>query len=65
MSSLDKALRITVALVFIFLSYTQVVTGFVSGLLLVLAFILLLTSLANFCPIYFLFRINTREVKKV
>ncbi len=59
MGSVDKALRILVAIVIAVLFYTEVVTGVLGIVLLVLAGVFVLTSFISFCPLYLLFGINT------
>ena len=55
----DRILRIIFAAVIAILFFTGVVSGTVGILLLVLAAILLLTSLIGFCPLYVPFGIRT------
>jgi hypothetical protein len=50
--SIDKAVRILVALAIVALAYTKVITGTLAIVLLVVAGILVLTSLVSFCPIW-------------
>lgn len=61
--SSDKLIRLAIALVLIFLFYLEVITGTLGIIALILAFVLTITSLINFCPIYALFRINTSKKK--
>lgn len=61
--SSDKLIRLAIALVLIFLFYLEVITGTLGIIALILAFVLAITSLINFCPIYALFRINTSKKK--
>ncbi len=57
--SIDKAIRILVAVVIAVLFYTEVVTGVLGIVLLVLAAVFVLTSIISFCPLYLPFGINT------
>jgi hypothetical protein len=55
----DKVIRILVAIVIAALFFTNVLTGTLGIVLLVLAAIFLLTSFVSFCPLYLPFGINT------
>jgi len=59
MGTIDKVIRILVAVVFAVLFFTNVVTGTLGIILLVLAVVFVLTSLISFCPLYLPFGINT------
>jgi hypothetical protein len=50
--SIDKAIRILMALVIVVLAFTKVITGTLAIVLLVFAGIFVLTSLISFCPIW-------------
>jgi len=63
MGSIDKAIRLLVALVIVILAFTKVITGTLAIVLLVLAAIFILTSLISFCPLYLPFGINTGKKK--
>ncbi len=63
MGSLDKIVRIIVALVLVVLYFTNVVTGMLGIVLLVVAGIFVVTSLISFCPLYLPFGINTCKKK--
>ena|SRR5581483_10527441 len=63
MGTIDKAIRIIVALIFVALYLTGVVTGVWGTVLLVVSGIFILTSLIGFCPLYILFGINTCRLK--
>jgi hypothetical protein len=56
---IDRVIRIVVALVFIGLYFTNVVTGTLGIVLLVLAGVFTLTALIGFCPLYLPIGINT------
>ncbi len=64
MGSADRIIRIIIAAIFATLIFTDVVTGTVGTILLVLAAVFTLTSLVSFCPIYTIFGISTCSVKK-
>jgi len=59
MGTIDKVIRILVAVVFAVLFFTNVVTGTLGIILLVLAVVFVFTSLISFCPLYWPFGINT------
>ncbi|BBE18239.1 hypothetical protein AQPE_2401 [Aquipluma nitroreducens] len=59
MGTIDKVIRILVAVVFAVLFFTNVITGTLGIILLVLAVVFVLTSLISFCPLYWPFGINT------
>jgi hypothetical protein len=59
MGTVDKVIRIVVAVVFVVLFLTHVVTGTLGYILLALAAIFVITSLIGFCPLYLPFKINT------
>jgi hypothetical protein len=59
MGSLDKMIRIVVALVLAGLYFTGVLTGTIAIVGLALAMVFVLTSFISFCPLYAPFGINT------
>ncbi len=59
MGSIDKMLRIVIALVFAGLIYFKVVEGTTAYVLGALGGVFVLTSLVSFCPLYLPFGINT------
>ena len=59
MGTIDKVVRIVIALIFIGLYFTNVITGTLGIVLLVLAGVFILTSLVGFCPLYLPFGIRT------
>jgi hypothetical protein len=58
----DKIIRIVLALILASLDYFEVVTGVFSWVLSVLAIVLLVTSLLNFCPLYKVLGKNTCDL---
>lgn len=64
MGSIDKSVRIVLALVAVVLFFTNVVTGVLGIVLLVLAGVFVLTSLISFCPLYWPFGISTCKKKE-
>ena len=64
MGTIDKAVRIIIAAVFVILYVTGVVPGTAGIILIALAVIFVLTSLISFCPLYLPFGINTGKKEK-
>ncbi|WP_298550892.1 DUF2892 domain-containing protein [uncultured Algibacter sp.] len=64
MGTLDKGIRIVVAITIALLYYFNAISGTLAYVLMAVAIIFLLTSFINFCPLYSLFRINTCKIKK-
>ena len=63
MGSLDKAIRIVLAIVFAMLFITKTVESTVGMILLVLGGVFLFTSILSFCPLYTILGINTCKKK--
>lgn len=61
--SIDKILRILIAVILAALFFTNVISGTVGIILLISAGVLIITSLIGFCGFYTLFGINTCKVK--
>jgi hypothetical protein len=59
MGNIDKIIRILVAIVIAVLFFTNVISGTLGIILLILAGVFVLTSLMSFCPLYALVGINT------
>jgi len=59
MGNIDKAVRLVLALIVVILAFTNVISGTLAIVLLILAAIFVLTSLISFCPLYWPFGINT------
>ena len=59
MGNIDKIIRILVAIVIAVLFFTNVISGTLGIILLVLAGVFVLTSLISFCPLYTLVGVNT------
>ena len=64
MGSVDKIIRILVAIVIIVLFYMEIISGTLGVVLLVFAGIFVLTSFLGVCPLYFPFGISTRKPEK-
>jgi len=63
MGTVDKVIRILVAVVFAILFFAKVVTGTLGIILLVLGVVFVLTSFISFCPLYWPFGISTAKKK--
>ena len=59
MGSLDKAIRIVLAIAFAMLYITKMVEGTAGIILLAMGAVFLLTSVISFCPLYSIFGFNT------
>lgn len=64
MGTADRFIRTILAIVFIYLYYTNVVTGALGIAILAIGGIFLLTSIIGSCPLYTLIGINTCSAKK-
>jgi len=64
MGSADRLIRLVIAAVIAALYFTNVVTGSLGIVLLVVAAVFVLTSLISFCPLYTLVGLNTCSTKK-
>jgi len=64
MGSTDKIIRIAVALLFGVLYFTDIITGTLGVVLLVLAIVFLLTSFISYCPLYTPLKMSTLKEKK-
>jgi hypothetical protein len=59
--TIDKVIRILVAVVVVILYFTHVISGVLAIILLALSAILVVTSLLSFCPIWLALGLSTRE----
>ncbi len=64
MGTIDKAVRIVLALLFAGLYFGGIVPGTLGIVLVALGGVFVLTSLVSFCPLYTLFGISTCPAKK-
>jgi len=64
MGSIDKVIRILIAVVIAILFFAKVITGALGIILIVLAVVFVLTSLISFCPLYIPFGLNTCKKKE-
>ena len=61
MGTIDKVIRILVAVVVAVLYFTHVISGTLAIILLALSAIFILTSLLSFCPLYLPFGLSTKK----
>ena len=61
MGVIDKSVRIAAAVVIAILYFTNVISGTVAIILLIVAGIFIITSFMSFCPVYYPFGISTRK----
>jgi hypothetical protein len=59
--TIDKVIRILIAVVVVVLYFTHVISGVLAIILLVLAAILVVTSLFSLCPIWLALGLSTRK----
>ena len=64
MGSVDKGIRVSVAIIIALLYMFDIIQGTLAYVLMGIAIIFLVTSFINFCPVYALLGINTCKVKK-
>lgn len=64
MGSADRIIRVLIAAVVATLFFTNVISGTLGIILLVLAGVFVLTSLVSFCPLYTLFGFRTCPMKE-
>ncbi len=64
MGSIDRILRIVVAVAIAALYFTNVISGTLGIVLMVLAGVFLLTAFVSFCPLYVPFGLSTCPTKE-
>ena len=64
MGNADRIIRLLLAVAVAVLYFTNVITGTLGIVLLVVAGVFVLTSLISFCPLYTLIGLNTCPTKK-
>lgn len=62
--SLDKLIRLGLSIVLIALFYMDVFSQTIGFIALIVALLLTVTSLINFCPLYPIFKIDTTKKKE-
>jgi hypothetical protein len=63
LGTIDKAARLLIAVIAVILYFTNVVTGTMGIVLLVVAGLMVVTSIAGICPLYLAFKLNTQGKK--
>ena len=61
MGTIDKVIRVLVAVVVLILFFTHIISGTLAVILLILAGVLVVTSLWGLCPLYLLFGLSTTK----
>nr|MBC7612385.1 DUF2892 domain-containing protein [Pseudopedobacter sp.] len=61
MGTIDKVLRILVAIIIASLYFANIISGAFAIILLIFAGIFIITSFMSFCPLYYPFGITTRK----
>jgi hypothetical protein len=61
MGTIDKVIRILVAVVMVVLYFIHVISGILAIILLILSGIFIVTSFLSFCPLYLPFGLSTRK----
>jgi len=64
MGAADRIIRVIIAAIVVILFFTNMISGALGIVLLVLAAVLLLTSLISFCPLYTLCGLSSCKAKK-
>jgi hypothetical protein len=64
MGTIDRVIRILIALIIVVLYFTHAIAGTLAIILLILAGVFVITSLINFCPLYMALGINTNKKKE-
>jgi hypothetical protein len=64
MGTIDKVIRILVAVTIAILFFAHVITGTLAIILVALAVIFVLTSLVSFCPLYIPLGISTGKKRR-
>ena len=59
MGTVDKVIRVLVAVIVLVLYFTHVISGTLAVILLILAGVFIVTSLIGTCPLYLPFGLNT------
>lgn len=60
MGKVDKTIRILIAILIGVLYLTNVISGVLGIILLVVAMVFVFTSLLSFCPLYLPFKVKTK-----
>ena len=65
MGSADRIIRLIIATIVVTLYFTNVISGTLGIVLIVVAGIFVLTSMISTCPLYLPFGISTRKIKNI
>jgi fatty acid desaturase len=63
MGSADRVIRVILAAIIAYLYFTNVITGTLGLVLIILAGVFVLTSFVSFCPLYAPFGLSTCKAK--
>ena len=63
MGTIDKVIRILIAVTIAILFFTNVISGTLGIILMILAAIFVITSFISFCPLYLPFGLSTNKKK--
>ncbi len=61
LGTIDRIVRVALALALFILSLTGVISGVVAVIGIVVGVVLLLTAVVSFCPLYALLKLSTRR----
>lgn len=61
MANWDRIARLIVAVVFLVLFFTNVVSGALGIILVILGVVFLVTGVIGFCPLYTLLKVSTKK----
>ncbi len=61
MGTIDKVIRILIAVVVLILYFANVISGTLAIILLALSVVFIVTSFISFCPLYLPFGLSTRK----
>ena len=64
MGPTDRIIRIIIAIILTTLYYTDIITGTLGIVLIILSVVFVLTSLISICPLYLPFKCNTMQHKE-
>ena len=64
MGTTDRIIRVIISIIIAGLYFTNVITGTLGLVLIVLSVVFVLTSLVSFCPLYAIFGASTCSVKE-
>lgn len=64
MGLIDRVIRVLIAVVIVVLYFTNVISGTLGVVLLVLSGVFILTSLISYCPLYSPIGLNTKNERK-